>query len=139
MPIMTPPNAITTLGPYLSTNHASTGTSQVSVTTKSVKASWIAARPQWYFASIGSTNSVQPYCRFAIIAMQTTPIASCIQRKYGASAGAVGCVVVAVMIPPEGTLLLNDERYRFRAFWYVICQSASHSFGGGRTCIRCRS
>ena len=58
---MTPPNMVTTRGPYLSTNHASTGTSQVSVNTKSVKANWIAARPQWYFASIGSTNRVQPY------------------------------------------------------------------------------
>jgi hypothetical protein len=46
MVIITPPNMTTTLGPYLSTNHASTGTSQVSVTTNSVKASWIAARPQ---------------------------------------------------------------------------------------------
>ena len=44
--IITPPNLTTMLGPYLSTNQASTGTSQVSVTTKSVKASWIAARPQ---------------------------------------------------------------------------------------------
>src|SRR5471032_3521714 len=100
MAIITPPKKITTLGPYLSTNHASTGTSQVSVTTNNVKANWISARPQWNFASIGSTNSVQPYCRFAIIAMQTTPIASCSQRKYGASGGAVGCVV-AVMFPPE--------------------------------------
>jgi hypothetical protein len=81
MAIITPPNMTTMLGPYLSTNQASTGTSQVSVTTKSVKASWIAARPQWNFASIGSTNSVQPYCRLAIIAMQTMPIASCSQRK----------------------------------------------------------
>src|SRR5580704_927137 len=107
MVIITPPKAITTLGPYLSTNQASIGTSQVSVTPNSVKASWIAARPQWNLASIGSTNSVQPYCRFAIIAMQTTPIASCIQRKYGASAAAVGCVAVVVMVPPEGTLLLK--------------------------------
>src|SRR5258708_3856989 len=71
----------TTLGPYLSTNQASTGTSQVSVTTKIVNASWIAARPQSYFASIGSTNSVQPYWRFAIIAMQTMPMTSWSQRK----------------------------------------------------------
>ncbi|MGY3411418.1 hypothetical protein ACVWZV_007531 [Bradyrhizobium sp. GM5.1] len=45
--IMTPPNMMTMRGPYLSTNQASIGTSQVSVTTKMVKASWIAARPQW--------------------------------------------------------------------------------------------
>src|SRR6266480_905631 len=29
---------------------------------------------------MGFTNSVQPYCRFAIIAMQTMPMNSCIQR-----------------------------------------------------------
>src|ERR1700733_3644468 len=104
MVIITPPNITTTLGPYLSTNHASTGTSQVSVTTNSVNASWIAARPQWYFASIGSTNSVQPYCRLAIIAMQTIPIASCSQRKFLPSTVgvAVVCVVVVeVMVPPK--------------------------------------
>src|SRR5580698_7725554 len=98
---MTPPNATTTRGPYLSTNQASTGTSQVSVTTNSVKASWIAARPQWYLASMGSTNRVQPYCRLAIIAMQTMPIASCSQRKYAPSTDGnpVACLV-AVIDPP---------------------------------------
>jgi hypothetical protein len=30
------------------------------VSTKMLKATWIAARPQWYLASIGKTNSVQP-------------------------------------------------------------------------------
>src|SRR6201999_3894695 len=102
---MTPPNMMTTRGPYLSTNQASTGTSQVSVTTNSVKASWIAARPQWYLASMGSTNSVQPYCRLAIIAMQTMPIASCIQRKLpdkGAAGAAV--FVLETIDPPECAL-----------------------------------
>src|SRR5580704_5316739 len=107
MVIITPPKAITTLGPYLSTNQASIGTSQVSVTTNSVKASWIAARPQWNLASIGSTNSVQPYCRFAIIAMQTMPIASCSQREYGASGGTVdagGCELNDMLLSSQGTL-----------------------------------
>ena len=36
------------------------GVSQVWTTTKMVKATWIAARPQSYLSSIGSTNSVQP-------------------------------------------------------------------------------
>jgi hypothetical protein len=36
----------------------------------------MAARPQWYFASMGFTNKVQPYCRFATAAMQMTPITS---------------------------------------------------------------
>src|SRR6202035_3351240 len=99
---MTSPNMTTTRGPYLSTNQASTGTSQVSVTTKSVNASWIAARPQWYFASIGSTNSVHPYCRLAIIAMQTMPIASCSQRKLlDKGAAEVAVLVVETIDPPE--------------------------------------
>src|SRR5580698_10581614 len=100
---MTPPNITTTRGPYRSTNHASTGTSQVSVTTNSVKASWMAARPQWNFASIGSTNSVQPYCRLAIIAMQTMPIASCNHRKDGLSltAGADGWALADMVSSPE--------------------------------------
>src|ERR1700675_4154061 len=34
--------------------------------------------------------------------------------------------MVAVMLPPRGTPLFN-ERYR-KAFWYVICQSARHSY-----------
>ena len=81
---MTPPNMMTMRGPYLSTNQASIGTSQVSVTTKMVKASWIAARPQWCAASIGSTNSVQPYCRLAIIAMQTMPMTELEPTETGA-------------------------------------------------------
>ena len=45
-----------------------------------VKATWMAVRPQWNFWSIGLTNSVQPYCRLAIITMQSTPNTSCRQR-----------------------------------------------------------
>ena len=40
-------------------------------------------RPQPYLRLMGSTNSVQPYCRFAIITMQTTPANSCSQRPVG--------------------------------------------------------
>ena len=65
------------------------GTSQVSVRTKIVNATWIAALVQPYLSAIGLTNKVQPYCRFAIMAMQTIPMTSCIQR-YDA-----GLVVVA--------------------------------------------
>src|ERR1700722_11765592 len=94
-----PPNMTTARGPYLSTNQASTGTSQVSVTTKSVKANWIAERPQWNFWSIGSTKSVQPYWRLAIIAMQTTPIASCTQRKWRPSGAATASEVGSINPP----------------------------------------
>src|SRR5260221_7700442 len=96
---------MTMRGPYLSTNQASTGTSQVSVTTNRVKASWIAARPQWNFASIGSTNRVQPYCRLAIMAMQTMPMASCIQRKpLDVGSACAAAVVPETMIPPTALL-----------------------------------
>ena len=45
-----------------------------------VNATWMAARPQWYFWSIGLTNSVQPYCKLAIITMQMMPKISWPQR-----------------------------------------------------------
>src|ERR1041384_5317782 len=50
----------------------------------------MAARPQWYFWSIGLTNRVQPYCRLAIITMQTRPKTSCPQRV---ASDAVACSV----------------------------------------------
>src|ERR1700694_4029621 len=56
------------------------GTSHVSVNTKIVKATCIAALVHPCLSAMGLTNSVQPYCRFAIIAMQTMPITSCIHR-----------------------------------------------------------
>src|SRR5580704_774678 len=97
-----------------------------------MKASWIAARPQWNFASIGSTNSVQPYCRFAIIAMQTMPIASCSQRKYvasGGTGGADGCELNDMLLSSQGTLSISVRSVTRAAYWYAICQSASHSSG----------
>src|SRR5450755_4464206 len=97
-------------GPYLSTNQASTGTSQVSVTTNNVKASWIAARPQWNLASIGSTNRVQPYCRFAIIAMQTMPIASCTQRNP-----------LDVMLDGEAAFVLESIYYSLPPVLFQVC------------------
>src|ERR1051325_2908889 len=75
-----PPTSTTMRGPNLSTNQPSTGTSHVSVTTKIVNATWMPARLQPYFWAIGSTNSVQPYCRLATIAMQMTPMTNCSQR-----------------------------------------------------------
>src|SRR5690349_16908534 len=93
MPTSTPPTRTTIFGPKRSTSQPSTGTSQVSVKTKIVKATWIAARPQWYFWSIGFTNNVHPYCRFAIITMQTMPTNSWTNRTDtgGAAAEAVAC------------------------------------------------
>ena len=72
-----PPPMTTQRGPNWSTRYPSTGTSQVSISTKMVKATWMAARPQWNLASIGLTNSVQPYCKLATQAMQMMPMISC--------------------------------------------------------------
>src|ERR1700722_3919358 len=65
--------------------------------------------------------------------MQTMPIASCSQRKYAASGGTVdagGCEFTD-MLAPRGTLSVLVASVTRAAYWYVICQSASHSSGGG--------
>ena len=80
MPQSNPPNSVTTRGPYLSTNQPSIGTSQVSSTTKMVKAIWMEGLLQPYFSLIGLTKRVQPYWRLAIIDMQITPMVSCTHR-----------------------------------------------------------
>src|SRR6266480_3023596 len=77
IPHRTPPTKITIRGPYLSTNHPSIGTSHVSNRTNSVNATWIDARSQPNFFWMSGTKNVQPYCRLAIITMQTTPMMSC--------------------------------------------------------------
>src|SRR5438132_4460060 len=74
-----PPTRMTSFGPHLSTNQASIGTSQVSNKTNRVKAIWISARSQPNFFWMSGTKNVQPYCRLAIITMQTTPMMSCTQ------------------------------------------------------------
>src|SRR4051812_31097772 len=76
MPHSRPPTKMTMRGPYLSTNQPSMGTSQVSKSTNRVKATWIDARSQPNFFWISGTKNVQPYCRFAIITMQMTPMMS---------------------------------------------------------------
>src|SRR4051794_10381354 len=77
-----------------------------------VNATWIAARPQWNFASSGPTNSVQPYCRFAIMTMQTTPTASCTQRFARMElCGAVAAESMMVLLA-SGTPLSGDRARR---------------------------
>src|SRR6516162_1063055 len=62
----------------------------------------MAARPQWYFCSIGSMNSVQPYCRLAIITMQMMPRTSWPHRVHaGATAGSLADAVV-ISTPDRG-------------------------------------
>src|SRR5262249_51708283 len=90
-----PPMQTMTRGPKRSIKYPPRGCSQVSVTTKIVKSTGIAARPQWYFCSIGSMNSVQPYCRLAIITMQMMPRTSWPHRVHaGATAGSLADAVV---------------------------------------------
>ena len=69
-----------------------------------VKATWIAALVQPYLSAIGLTNSVQPYCRFAIIAMQTMPMNSCIQR-YDA-----GRVAILLNVPASASVVIFPPR-----------------------------
>src|SRR5436190_14390693 len=65
--------------------------------TKIEKATWIAARPQWYLASIGLTNNVHPYCRLATIAMQTMPKNNCSHRYELAPCAGPGTATVLVI------------------------------------------
>src|SRR5690242_955066 len=60
--------------------YPSIGVSQVSVAIKMLNATWISAMLQPCACRIGPTKSVQPYCRFAISTMQSTPSQSCTQR-----------------------------------------------------------
>src|SRR4029077_16908510 len=100
IPTRIPPTNTTILGPKRSTSQPSIGTSQVSVSTKIAKATWIAARPQWYFSSIGVTNKVQPYCRLAIITMQTMPTSSWTERtEFGAMIAEVLADDIFVFLP----------------------------------------
>src|SRR5260370_41008913 len=106
MPTRTPPIKTTMLGPKRSTNQPSIGTSHVSVNTKMLNATWIAARPQWYLASIGLTNSVHPYCRLAIIAMAMMPSRSWSQRYPGECEGAATSVIGSPLLQERGHLSL---------------------------------
>ena len=54
-----------------------------------LKAIWMSATAQPWATFIGWTNNVQPYCRLAIITMQTMPMISWSQRfTAGMAAGA---------------------------------------------------
>ena len=56
MAATTPPTMTTIFGPNLSTNHPSIGISHVSVSTKRLNATWIAARAQLFDSFIGLTK-----------------------------------------------------------------------------------
>ncbi len=78
------------------------GTSQVSVRTKRVKATWIAGLPQWKVWSSGPTNSVQPYWRLAIITMLRMPRKSWAQRMAGGCTAAGAAADVSVGRSTDG-------------------------------------
>src|SRR5262249_23437837 len=71
-----------------------------------VNATWMAARPQWYFWSIGLTNKVQPYCRLAIITMQMMPKMSWPQRVASDATGRADAPAATVIIGLLLTILL---------------------------------
>ena len=86
-------------GPSTSTIQPSIGVSQVSSAMKIAKANWIEAIDQPCALLIGLTNSVQPYCRLAIITMQMMAQMSCRQRvACAAEALDSTIVVVAAMV-----------------------------------------
>src|SRR5207248_10412554 len=59
------------------------------------------------------TNSVQPYCRLAIITMQTMPKASCSQRNgEGRAAAARASIVISRPLPAFLAKVLRDRRCR---------------------------
>src|SRR6202043_1034804 len=99
MPTMMPPKPIMILGPRcgpsMSTIQPSIGVSQVSSAMKIANANWIEAIDQPFALLIGLTNSVQPYCRLAIITMQMTQIARYPQRAF--TDATVGALVVVVV------------------------------------------
>src|SRR5262245_5286522 len=101
----------TIFGPKRSTIQPSIGTSQVSMTTKMVNATWMEGRPQWNLASIGPTNSVQPYCRLAIITMQTMPMTNCSQRPDGARPAAADAAGAILSSPPFAVLSCDWRKY----------------------------
>src|SRR5262245_41160903 len=80
IPHSRPPTITMGRGPNRSTRYPATGASHVSVSTKIENATWIAARVHPNLSESGLTKSVQPYWRFAIIAMHTMPRKSCSQR-----------------------------------------------------------
>ncbi len=84
IPTKIPPKATISRGPFfgptLSTIQPWIGVSQVSSATNRLKAIWMSATAQPCATFIGRTNKVQPYCRLAIITMQTMPMISWSQR-----------------------------------------------------------
>src|SRR5215471_18910629 len=87
-------------GPRMSTIQPWMGVSHVSRAMKMVNATWIPATVHVAWASFsGLTNSVQPYCRLAIMIMQTMTDSNCVQRvAFDACAPTPAVLVLATLI-----------------------------------------
>jgi len=85
-------------GPRTSTIHPRIGVNHVSSAMKIEKATWIEAIDQPCVLLIGLTNSVQPYCRLAMIIMQTTQIARKPQRTPETLSARTKFEVVVVIV-----------------------------------------
>src|SRR5690349_18050447 len=102
-----PPKATTAFGPRFgprtSASQPATGVSHVSSAMKIEKATWIEAIDQPCALLMGLTNSVQPYCRLAIIIMQMTQIASRTQRVAATLSvrTALDAVVIIIVLPGD--------------------------------------
>ena len=98
MPTSTPPTATSRRGPKRSTRYASNGTSQVSKRMNVDNNPVMNGRPKLVFSLMGSTNSVQPYCRLAIITIVKMPTTNCVHRLRTMPAAGEPAVVAATAI-----------------------------------------
>src|SRR5271156_1788007 len=113
-PTMKPPKATMNFGPRcgpsISPIQPSIGVSQVSSAIKIAKANWIEAIDQPFALLIGLTNSVQPYCRLAIITMQRMQIARKPQREVTDATAGARVVVVVVVLTLSSQYVLPPQR-----------------------------
>src|ERR1700752_255341 len=123
MATVMPPKAIMIFGPRCgprtSTIHPSIGVSQVSSAMKIEKANWIDAIDQPWALFIGLTNSVQPYCRLAIIIMQTTQIARKPQRNPETPSARTTFDAVVITFPPGDAFSRYPHNDLY--LWDAVC------------------
>src|SRR5450631_1652082 len=97
--------------PNRSTIQPSIGVSQVSRAIKILKATWTAAIDQPCLAAMGLTKSVQPYCRLAIIIMQTMPQPRMLHRVVSVAVDRPS-TCIAIDICPSPALLFAFPPFR---------------------------
>src|SRR5579863_9407165 len=131
MATMMPPKATTNFGPRRgpsrSTIHPSIGVSHVSRAMKIANATWIEAMVQPCALLIGLTNSVQPYCKLAIIIMQMMIIIRLTHRTEPEFGGVATVAVPDTLNPP--TVIISDVTIPAKvpchapAAWNIIYQA----------------